>query len=209
MTESVGPACHLPHDAHDLEGPLTDAPPATGFPDPGVQLRIVDPADGRRLGAGEVGEILLHMPRPNPTYWSLPDGARSSFDAEGWLHTGDAGFMDERGCLHLTDRISDMIITGGENVYPAEVEAVLARIPEVADAAVFGMPDPHWGQSVWAAVIPRPGLELDGAGVIEYCRAHLAHYKCPRKVVAVSDLPRNVTGKVVRRELRARLAGSG
>ena len=142
------------------------------------------------------------------TYWRDPARTEAAW-RNGAFTVGDLGRLDVDGYLYLVGRRSDLIISGGVNVYPAEVEAVLARIPQVADAAAFGMPDVHWGQSVWAAVIPRPGVELDGASVIEYCRAHLAHYKCPRKVVAVAELPRNVTGKVMRRELRARLAGSG
>lgn len=209
MTESVGPICHLPHEAHPLEGPISAEPPPTGFPDPGVQMRIVAPGGNRAVGAGETGEVVVRMPRPNPSYWSLPPGAQSAFDAEGWLHTGDAGFLDEDGCLHLTDRISELIISGGENVYPAEVEAVLTRIPEIDDAAVFGVPDQRWGESVRAVVVLKPGAVLDTAAAVAYCRSHLAHFKCPRRVVIAPDLPRTALGKVARRELRARFGEEG
>jgi acyl-CoA synthetase (AMP-forming)/AMP-acid ligase II len=204
LTESLGVVCHLPPAAHDAEAPESDEPPATGFPDPGVGLRIVDARSGASLPAGQTGEVLVRPPWPHPTYWSLPEGTRSAFDAEGWLHTGDLGYVDARGCLHLVDRLSDLIITGGENVYPAEVEAVLLQLPGIAEACVIGQPDARWGQRVCAVVVPAPGAVLDPAAIIAACRERLAHYKCPGRVVEVASLPRNAAGKVIRRELRER-----
>jgi acyl-CoA synthetase (AMP-forming)/AMP-acid ligase II len=204
LTESLGVVCHLPPAAHDAEAPESDEPPATGFPDPGVGLRIVDARSGASLPAGETGEVLVRPPWPHPTYWSLPEGTRSAFDADGWLHTGDLGYVDARGCLHLVDRLSDLIITGGENVYPAEVEAVLLQLPGIAEASVFGQADARWGQRVCAAVVPKPGTALDPAAIIAACRERLAHYKCPVRIVELPSLPRNAAGKVIRRELRQR-----
>lgn len=196
LTETIGPATHLPAAAH--HGPWGEA---TGFANPGIELRIID-LDGNDLGPGDTGEILIRTPWPQAQYWRLPEGAQSSFDSDGWLHSGDAGFLDADGCLHVTDRMTDMIITGGENVYPAEVEGVLLGLPGVRDAAVFGAPDDHWGQAVWAAVIPSNAADFDADALIAACRGQLSHYKCPRRIVVVETLARNATGKLVRRDIR-------
>lgn len=205
MTETLCAVCHLPPAAHRFDQPSEEAHPPTGFPDPGVALRIVDPGDGRVLAPGERGEVQLRTPWPPPTYWSLPEGTASSFDADGWLHTGDVGFLDDDGCLHLVDRLGDMIISGGENVYPAEVEAVLGTHPAVADCGVVGVPHELWGEQVVAAVVLRGPAGVEPAALADWCRERLAHYKCPRRVVVLAELPRNATGKVQRRALREHL----
>jgi acyl-CoA synthetase (AMP-forming)/AMP-acid ligase II len=145
-------------------------------------------------------------------YWGKPDETSSAIDSDGWLRTGDAGFLDDEGYVYLHDRIKDMIVTGGENVYPAEVENILLAHGEVADAAVIGVPDDRWGETVKAIVVRKAG-ESDGtpssqdddqlkAELIEHCRTHLAHYKCPTSVDFASSLPRNPSGKILKRELR-------
>jgi O-succinylbenzoic acid--CoA ligase len=123
-------------------------------------------------------------------------------DADGWLHTGDVGYLDGEGFLYVLDRRSDLIISGGENVYPAEVEAVLLAHPAVAEAGVYGVPDPRWGQAVAAVVVPRPNAQIDEAEVLEFCRVRLARYKVPSRLRVAAALPRNASGKLLRRELR-------
>lgn len=204
MTEALGPVCHLPPSAHRLDAPAPVGAPPTGFPDPGVGLRIVEVRGDRDLPAGECGEVLIRTPWPRPEYWSLPSGSESAYDEAGWLHTGDIGFMDHEGCLHLVDRVGDLIITGGENVYPAEVESVLRSIDGVADAGVFSLPDAQWGEIVCAALVPCAGAILDHVAIMELCRERLAHYKCPRRIIELTDLPRNAAGKLLRRHLRER-----
>ena len=198
LTESVGPITHLPPEAHSRtdEGKSQ----ATGIANPGVELRIVD-HDGRDLGPGETGEILARLPYPIGMLWRPEGRSEPVVDEEGWLHTGDIGVIDEDGYLSVTDRKKDMIISGGENVYPAEVENVLAGLPGVAEAAVFGVPDQRWGETVVAAVVPRGDDRLDCAALIAACRDRLAHYKCPTRIHQTACLPRNASGKVLRREL--------
>jgi acyl-CoA synthetase (AMP-forming)/AMP-acid ligase II len=136
-------------------------------------------------------------------YWGKPEATAETLLPDGWLRTGDAGYQDEAGYLYISDRVKDMIISGGENVYPAEVERVIAEHPGVADVAVIGVPDDTWGEAVKAVVVAAPGATVDEAGVIAHCRAALAGYKCPKSVDLVDTLPRNPTGKILRRELRA------
>jgi acyl-CoA synthetase (AMP-forming)/AMP-acid ligase II len=134
-------------------------------------------------------------------YWNLPDATREAL-RDGWMHTGDAGILDERGYLFIQDRVKDMIVSGGENVYPREVEEVLFRHPAVADAAVIGVPDERYGEAVKALVVLREGQCASAEEITEFCRPHLAGYKRPRSVDFVDGLPRNPTGKVLKRELR-------
>ena len=126
-----------------------------------------------------------------------------AIDAEGWFRSGDAGFFDRDGYLFIHDRVKDMIVSGGENIYPAEVENALMSHPSVADAAVIGVPDDRWGEAVKAIVVLRPGAELDAPGIINHCRTLIAGYKTPKSVETIAVLPRNPSGKVLRRELRA------
>jgi long-chain acyl-CoA synthetase len=135
-------------------------------------------------------------------YWGRDEETARTLDADGWLRTGDAGFLDEEGYLFLTDRVKDMIITGGENVYPAEVENVLSDHPAVADVAVIGVPDARWGETVTAIVVRRPGTTAGAADIIAFARERLAHFKCPTSVDFVDVLPRNPSGKILKRELR-------
>ena len=204
MTETTGAICSLPWADHDPEGPRRRLLRSAGRPLPGVELTVVDPATGGPAPPEAVGEVLTRSPYNMLGYWERPEETRLTIDEDGWLHTGDAGFLDEDGYLFLHDRINDMIITGGENVYPAEVENALLAHPSVADAAVIGVPDDRWGETVKAIVVPAPGAPAATAEeLITHCRARLAHYKCPTSVEIAEALPRNPSGKVLKRVLRA------
>jgi acyl-CoA synthetase (AMP-forming)/AMP-acid ligase II len=135
-------------------------------------------------------------------YYNLPQATAATIDGEGWLHTGDAGYLDADGYLFLKDRIKDLIISGGENVYPAEVEIAICDHPDVAEVAVIGVPDAKWGESVKAIVVAKPGTNPEAASIIAWARARIAAYKTPRYVEFVAALPRNASGKILRRELR-------
>jgi acyl-CoA synthetase (AMP-forming)/AMP-acid ligase II len=151
---------------------------------------------------GEAGEVLLRGPNVMLGYLDDPQATAAAIDADGWLHTGDIGAVDDAGNLRITDRLKDMYICGGFNVYPAEVEQVLARMEGVADAAVIGVPDERLGEVGRAFVVARPGADLDEQSVIAYTREHLANFKAPRSVRFVDELPRNAGGKVVKPQLR-------
>ena len=167
-----------------------------GRPIAGFELRIDSPDE---TGAGEVQ---LHGPNVMLGYLDDPDATAATVDSDGWLHTGDIGTLDAAGNLTITDRLKDMYICGGFNVYPAEVEQVLARLDGVADAAVIGVPEPRLGEVGRAFVVRRPDADLDEKTVIAYSREHLANFKTPRSVVFLDALPRNAGGKVVKTTLR-------
>ncbi len=172
-----------------------------------VDARLVDDA-GDDVGVGEVGELVLRGPTVFAGYWNRPE-ATAEVMRDRWFHSGDLGVRDEQGFVTLVDRKKDMIITGGENVYPVEVEQVLHRHPGIADVAVIGIGDPQWGESVLAVVVPAdPEAPPDAEEVIAFAREHVAHFKAPRKVEIVEELPRNATGKLLKRVLRERFAGS-
>jgi len=172
-----------------------------GRPIAGFELRIDTPPDA---GPGSAGEVLLRGPNVMLGYLDDPAATAAAIDANGWLHTGDIGTVDDAGNLRITDRLKDMYICGGFNVYPAEVEQVLARLDGVADAAVIGVPDERLGEVGRAFVVTRPGAVLDEHHVIDYTRTHLANFKAPRSVRFVDELPRNAGGKVVKTQLRDR-----
>jgi acyl-CoA synthetase (AMP-forming)/AMP-acid ligase II len=171
----------------------------------GFEVRIAGP-DGEAK-PGDPGEILLRGPNLMLGYLDDPAATRAAIDDEGWLHTGDIGRLDQAGYLTITDRLKDMYICGGFNVYPAEVEQVLAQLAGVADSAVIGVPDDRLGEVGKAYLVPRPGHALDGAAVLAFCRERLAGYKVPRKLVFCDGLPRNSSGKVLKRELRESSGG--
>jgi long-chain acyl-CoA synthetase len=172
----------------------------------GWEVRIVDP-DGRDLGFEEAGELLIRGEPLFSGYWRDPEATAAAFAEGGWYRTGDIGKLTADGYLYILDRAKDMIISGGENIYPAEVEAVLVRHPAVADVAVLGRQDPTWGEAVHAVIIPAAGQAVPAGEIIAWCRDRLAHFKCPKSVEFTDSLPRTTTGKVLKRELRAQLAG--
>jgi long-chain acyl-CoA synthetase len=202
LTESTGSVIVLEPEDHDREHLLRSA----GRPYPWVELKIVDPASGEPLGPHAVGEVWLRAPNVTPGYFNRPAETAAALTPDGWLRTGDGGFLDDEGYLFLTDRIKDMIVSGGENVYPVEVEETLAQHADVADVAVIGVPDPHWGEAVKALIVPRPGMRTAPEDLIAFARERLAGYKLPRSVEFVAELPRTPSGKVLKRELRERYA---
>ena len=203
MTETTGAITSLPFEDHDPDGSRRSLLRSAGKPLDGVDIRIVDPETGNVVATGEVGEVQTRSPYNMAGYWGKPDETAATIDEGGWLRTGDAGYFDAEGYLYLHDRIKDMIVSGGENIYPAEVENVLLSHPAVVDAAVIGVPDVKWGETVKAIVVLAPGTEAPEPALIEHCRAKLAHYKCPTSVVIADALPRNPSGKILKRELRA------
>ena len=198
LTENMGGGTVLDAADHD---PARGRLRACGKPYPGGEARVVDAA-GDVLPPGRVGEIQFRAPWNMTGYWNRPEETAAALEG-GWLHTGDAGYFDEDGYLFVHDRIKDMIVTGGENVYPAEVENALFSHPAVADAAVIGVPDPRWGEAVKALVVLKPGTQASEAALIEHLRARIAGYKTPRSVEFVSSLPRNASGKLLKHEIRA------
>ncbi len=199
MTETAGVMASLDPAAH-----TRGLSASTGRAMPGVELRIAGP-DGVARPTGERGEIQVRGPNVMRGYWQRPDV--EAIDAEGWFATGDAGHLDDDGYLFIVGRIKDMIVTGGENVYAAEVENAIAGHPAVAEVAVIGIPDRDWGEAVRAVVVPRPGHQVDEADVIAWTKARIARFKAPKSVVVTHSLPRNALGKVLKEELRRAQAG--
>jgi acyl-CoA synthetase (AMP-forming)/AMP-acid ligase II len=197
MTESAGAGTYLPPDAHD---PARGKLRSCGKAWPGFEIECRRD-DGSPCEVGEVGEIAMRSAIVMKGYWNRPDATASTV-RDGWLYTGDAGFFDEEGFLYIHDRVKDMIVTGGENVYPAEVENAVFGHPDVADVAVIGVPDDKWGEAVKAIVVPKPGVDLDPAEIIAWAKARIAGFKVPKSVDFITELPRNPSGKILRRELR-------
>jgi long-chain acyl-CoA synthetase len=208
LTETTGAITQLDPTDHDPDGPREHLLRSAGRPYPWVELRIVDPDTGTRRGPREVGEVWLRAPNVAAGYFNRPAETASALTDDGWLRTGDGGYVDEDGYLFLTDRIKDMIVSGGENVYPIEVEEVLSQHPAVLEAAVIGLPHERWGEAVTAVIVRRSGCAVDLEELLAFARARLAGYKLPRRVEFVEELPRTPTGKVLKRELRARYGGT-
>jgi acyl-CoA synthetase (AMP-forming)/AMP-acid ligase II len=202
LTESTGAITELAAADHDPEGPRAHLLRSAGKPYPWVEMRIVDPDSGRDRPPGLVGELWTRSVQNMKGYWKKPAETAAAITADGWLKTGDAGFVDAEGYVFLTDRVKDMILSGGENVYPAEVENALSEHPAIADVAVIGVPDERWGETVKAIVVRRPGENPSPAEIIEYARERLARYKCPTSVDFMAVLPRNPSGKLLKRQLR-------
>lgn len=167
----------------------------------GIELRVVD-LNGNDVDMGVDGEVLVRGENMMLGYFEDPQATAEAIDSDGWLHTGDVGRLDEHGCLKITDRMKDMFIVGGFNVYPAEVESVLATHPAVVEAAVVGMPDERLGTVGCAYVVPRQGVSVEDTELTEWCRARVANFKVPRKFVVVNHFPRNASNKILKRELR-------
>ena len=201
LTETCGAVTVLPAADHDPARP--ELLRSCGRALPGVQLRIVDTDTGATQPEGEVGEVWIHGGQVMTGYWNKPEETAAAITPDGWFRTGDAGYLRD-GRLYLHDRVNDMVVSGGENVYPAEVERVLVGHPAVAEVSVIGVPHDRWGETVKAVVVPAGGRggPDDEAALIAHARDHLAHYKCPTSVDFVEELPRNPSGKVLKRELR-------
>jgi acyl-CoA synthetase (AMP-forming)/AMP-acid ligase II len=180
-----------------------------GRPLPGVEVKVVDD-DGVQLDTGEPGEILVRGFNVMKEYFANPEATREAIDDEGWLRTGDIGFVGEDANIRITDRKKDMYISGGFNVYPAEVEGLILRHPAVAQVAVVGLPDERLGEVGLAVVVPRsgPASDFDEAEFLEWCRTNMANYKVPRRVRLVDALPLNPSGKVMKFKLREEAASA-
>ena len=190
----MGPAEHRP-------GPQRERLlRAAGRPVTIAEVRIVD-GEGRELPPGEVGEITARGPMVMQGYWNRPAETAAALK-DGWMHTGDMGRLDADGYLFVVDRLKDMIVSGGENVYSAEVENAIAQLPQVAMCAVIGVPDERWGERVHAVIVAREGQPLTEAEVIAHCRERIAGYKCPRSVEFRSELPLSAAGKLQKFQLR-------
>ena len=191
----------MPREEHDLIGtPEEKRLLSAGQPDIGVQVRIVDESEND-VAPGEVGEIVVKSPHVMLEYWKKPDDTRETI-VNGWLHTGDMGCYDDRGYIYIVDRKKDMIITGGENVFPREVEEVLYRHPAVMEAAVIGVPDPYWVEKVQAVVTLKKGASASAEELIAFCKKQIAGYKTPKSVEIIEALPKNAAGKILKRQLR-------
>lgn len=199
MTETCGTVTMLPPDDHSLEG--NQRMRSAGKAVPGVEIEIRG-EDNNEVERGEIGEICIKSPSNTAGYWKLAEATANTIDADGWLHTGDAGIMDADGYVYIQDRIKDMIISGGENVYPAEVESAIYGHPAVAEVAVIGIPSEQWGEEVKACCVPKPGMEIEAGDVIAYARERIAAFKAPKSVVVIPEMPRNASGKILRRQLR-------
>jgi malonyl-CoA/methylmalonyl-CoA synthetase len=176
-----------------------------GRPFPGQEARVVDLETREPLADGEIGEIEVRGPNVFPGYWRRPDATEESFDAEGWFATGDLGSVGDDGYFTISGRATELIISGGFNVYPREVEQVIEGCPGVSEVAVVGLPDPEFGERV-VAVVVREDQGLTAEKVTTFCRENLAGYKKPREVVFVDDLPRNALGKVLKYRVREGLS---
>ena len=198
MTETTGPASYLPPIDHADE--VGERMKSAGRPYPGVVVKILD-ADGCELATGRVGEICISSPVNMIGYWGLPEATADTL-IDGFIHSGDAGYLDADGYIYVHDRVKDMIVSGGENIYPAEVESALFGHAAVADVAVIGVPDEQWGEAVKAIVVRKPGMQLAAGELIEFARSRIAGFKLPKTVDFMSELPRNPAGKILKRELR-------
>jgi len=197
MTEATSAVTMLAPDDHD---PARDKLKSCGRPLPGVDVRVVD-ANGNPCAPGAIGEVVVKGPVVTKGYWR-DEKATAGAIAGGWLHTGDAAYFDAEGYLYIHDRVKEMIVSGGENIYPAEVENALFHHPDVADVAVIGVPHEKWGEAVKAMVVAKPGRDVSERTLIEHARSLIAGYKVPKSIDFVAAIPRNAAGKILRRDLR-------
>jgi len=199
MTEIGGSATFLAPCDHDLARPALMQ--SVGRTYPGVAIDIRDPS-GQPAAPGVHGEIYVRTPSVMQSYWNRPEATKEAISPDGWYRTGDGGRLDDQGFLYLTDRIKDMIVTGGENVYPAEIEEVLLKHPAVRAAAVVAQPDSRWGEIVAAIVETVPGQTVAEEELIAYVRTQIAGYKCPKAIQFVESLPRTASGKIQRTQAK-------
>ena len=201
MTEQSGVVTIL--GAADHEDPaVAHRLVSAGRAIPGVEIEIREPGTGEPVPVGQSGEIWVRSEQVMAGYWRKPEATAAAISPDGWYRSGDGGHMDADGYVYVTDRIKDMIISGGENIYPAEIERVLAEHPALADVAVIGVPDERWGEVPKAVVVFRAGMSVEPGELVDWCRERLAGYKVPKTVDIIDALPRNPTGKVLKRELR-------
>ncbi len=201
QTECAPLLTATPPEVHDLDGPLASKLKSCGIAAPGCEVRILDP-QGNEVPRGEVGEICARGPNIMVGYWKQPEVTANTI-RNGWIYTGDGGYMDGDGFVYIVDRVKDMIISGGENVYSAEVENAIYRHPAVVECAVIGVPDDKWGERVHAIVRLKPGETLTEAQLIDHCKALIANYKCPRSADFKDDpFPLSGAGKILKTELR-------
>ena len=203
LTETTGAVVNLPPADHDPEGPNRHRLRSCGVAGPGVELRIVDTDSLFDCEVGEVGEIWIRSKQVMLGYWNQADETAKAVTEDGWFRSGDAGYLDADGYLFIHDRVKDMIVSGGENVYPAEVENVLMGHPGIADVAVIGVPHERWGETAKAIVVRKPDTDVTEDEIIDYARERLARFKCPTSVDWVDTLPRNPSGKILKKDLRA------
>ncbi|WP_432477444.1 long-chain-fatty-acid--CoA ligase [Nocardioides sp. GXQ0305] len=201
LTEVGGVITHLMPDAH-RDGDHPERLVSAGQPIPGAEVRVVDPGTLADVPAGEHGELWFRTPQLMKGFLGKPEATAEVITDDGWFRTGDLGRVDADGFVYVQDRLKDMIISGGENIYSPEVERVLAEHPAVMEVAVIGVPDDRWGEVVKAVVSLHESASATGDEIIAYCREHLAHFKCPTSVDLVEALPRNPTGKILKRDLR-------
>ena len=197
LSEASGPGAHM-----NMEDMLRK-PGSIGHPFLFLDLRIVDERD-QDVAPGEIGELITRGPNVMKEYWNRPEETRETLK-DGWLRTGDMARFDDEGFIYIADRKKDMIISGGENIYPAEIESLLVSHPKVADASVVAMPHEKWGEAPRAVVVPAKGETLTEAEVMDFCEGKIAGYKIPKKVDFVDELPRTLTGKVLKKVLREQL----
>ena len=198
----TGPLISTLHpDVHDPNGPLVCKLASVGRPATHLDVRVVAP-DGSTCATGEIGEVTVRGPNVMQGYWNMPEKTAEAL-VDGWYHTGDGGYFDADGYLFLVDRIKDMIITGGENVYCAEVENVISDHPAIKDCALIGIPDEQWGEAVHAVLVLMDGQSLSARELIDHCKTRIASYKCPKSVSYIDKMPLSAANKVLKTELRA------
>jgi acyl-CoA synthetase (AMP-forming)/AMP-acid ligase II len=201
MTETTGTVVNLSPQDHQraLEG-KPELLRSCGRPSVGSEVAVMD-LEGREVATGEVGEIWLKSETNMLQYFNLPEATSANL-TDGWVHTGDAGYLDDEGYLYLKDRIKDMVVSGGENIYPVEVENALAKHEAVQDVAVIGVPDEKFGEALLAFVVTRPEMNLSVDDMVDFCRDKIAGYKIPRQLEIIDELPRNPSGKILKKILR-------
>ena len=202
MTETAGTVVTLAPEDHDPDGPRAHRLRSCGLAMPWNELTIVDPATGNPVASGEVGEIRIRSKVNMLGYWNKPQETAKTITPDGWLCTGDAAWQDADGYVYIHDRFKDMIVSGGENIYPTEIENVLYDHPAVAAVAVIGVPHERWGETPKAFIVARPGILPTEAELIAFTRHRLAHYKCPTSIALVTALPQNASGKILKKDMR-------
>ena len=198
MTETTGSVTYLPPEDHTVEG--NERMKSAGKALPHCEIKIVN-ENGEEVNKREVGEIIVKTTSNMIGYWNLPNETKKTLK-HGWLYTGDAGYMDEDGYVYVHDRVKDMIVSGGENVYPAEVESAIFSHEMVSDVAVIGVPDQKWGEAVKALVVLNDNCKTSEEDIINFAKQRIASFKTPKSVEFIDELPRNPSGKILKKELR-------